>query len=93
MSGQGPAKRGGLRWRSGAKPTDRPHLSFSSSPPSISVSPRRKSRQSYTLGKTPIYSSGNDHADRKALRRAIKEGRAAEELLDRRSKMKSDKFA
>lgn len=57
------------------------------------ASPRRKSRQSYTLGKTPMYSSGDDHADRKALKRAIKEGRAAEELLDRRSKMKSDKFA
>jgi protein FRG1 len=40
-----------------------------------------------------MYSSGDDNADRKALKRAIKEGRAAEELLDRRSKMKSDKFA
>lgn len=50
----------------------------------------RKSRQSYSA---PTYASGDPKADRKALKRAIKEGRAAEELLDRRSKLKSDKFA
>ena len=49
----------------------------------------RKSRQAGVSA----YTSGDPKADRKALKRALKEGRAAEELLDRRSKLKSDKFA
>ncbi|PWN25524.1 hypothetical protein BDZ90DRAFT_281347 [Jaminaea rosea] len=52
-----------------------------------------KSRQGHSLGKVMTYSSGDARSDRKALKKAQKEGRAAEELLDRRVKMKSDKFA
>lgn len=54
---------------------------------------RSKSRQGHSLGKVVTYSSGDSRADRKALKKAQKEGRIAEELLDRRVKMKSDKFA
>lgn len=52
-----------------------------------------KSRQGYALGQVKMYDSGDPRADRKALKRAQRDGRAAEELLDRRVKMKSDKFA
>ncbi|CAO1635188.1 unnamed protein product [Parajaminaea phylloscopi] len=37
--------------------------------------------------------SDDAKAERRALKRALREGRAAEEMLDRRVKMKSDKFA
>ncbi|TKY85222.1 hypothetical protein EX895_006302 [Sporisorium graminicola] len=39
------------------------------------------------------YASSLSKEERRALRRAEKEGRLAEEMLDRRSKLKSDKYA
>lgn len=63
---------------------------------SLSLEILSKSRQAWGAGRTgPIGSAPvkTTKADRKALEKAEKEGRLAEEMLDRRAKKKSDKFA
>lgn len=60
--------------------------------PRLTLLSLRHTRQGWGPGKDKLFTLGSSSEDRRALKKSKEEGRLAEELLNRRSKTKSDRY-